>query len=265
MYPHIHWNDCEDGAVFELKKFEDGPHQGLWGILSNLPDGRRLWVSLGDPAEVLRADRERVAKVLADLFDCTAAIRNAVEAESRLTVQAPERELPVISWRNVTPDARLREMQLGNGSWLVVATLADGDHVVVFDEFAQESGYRTVNKDRESARSAIVFLEATLPPVPPFAEGSDGAEIPREMVEADLEEIDYIMMGWHSRLHLGKRETCLCSQCRHEYNHRLEVIMARYEDRYGFVPSLILNAVDGTLSSWKASENVRPPINWYAI
>jgi len=268
MYPHIHWDDCPDGSKFEINRFKDGPNQGHWGIVVRLPDDRRLWVSLGDPAEVVTSvDQNLARQILINLSDSTAAIKNAAEAEVRVKDLPDPQDLPMISWEKVTPDARLQDHPFRNGSWGVVAVLQDGEYLVVFDRFAEDSGYHTFSRDRDSARLAIAFLESALPSAPPFKEDSEDlpVEIAREMVEADLDEIETVAMGWLFRLYHGKRKTCICGSCRHEYNRRLDAIMVRYEEEYGFVPSLILNAVDETLSAWKARENVSPPVNWYRV
>jgi len=168
-----------------------------------------------------------------------------------------------INWDDVPTGAPLQEREFDNGTWGIVTVLPEGEHLVLFTKFDGEAAIITFYQDQESAQKAITFLQFLEEAVPSGDEISSSdvlsqedytAGISTEKILADIEEIEYIEMGWLLHLHRGKK-SCSCGSCRFGYVRRLDLILSKYDRVYGLVPSLLLNMVDEVEANWKAREN----------
>jgi hypothetical protein len=258
----LHWDKVPESAVVSVSQFRDGSFKGTWGIKARLPDGRDFWVLMSDPPDLV-------------------SVPNPVMCQSILTnlrsFELPDpRSFPIVHWDEVPESARLQERQFRGEIWGILAVLPDGDHLVMFDSFAQDAGYQTFFSNRDAAQNAIAFLEVIQTPPdpdpqieerfqavtksPPFVPASIPAEVlevPAEELARSLEEIEYIEMGWLFRLYHGKHHTCICRSCRDRYVRWLGKVAECYQYLYGGVPTEILTAIRFAMKSWEIVEKNR--------
>ena len=277
----LHWNKVPDGAVFAVSQFREGSFKGTWGIRARLPDGREFWILMSDPPDLVSVPNPVMCQSILTNLKSFSKMRKAAEdvgdwGEGRSLELPDPRSFPIVHWDEVPESARLQERQFRNGIWGILAVLFDGEHLVMFDSFAQDAGYQTFFSNRDEAQDAIAFLEIIQTPPdpepevegrlqtvsrpPPFVPESVPAQelgVEPDQLAAALEEIDYIEMGWLLRLYRGKLESCICHSCRGWYVHRLEAITQRYRLRYGDVPTEIFRAVRFVMKCWEVVENNR--------
>src|SRR3972149_6517917 len=77
------------------------------------------------------------------------------------------RSFPIVHWDGVPKSARLQERQFRGEIWGILAVLPDGEHLVMFDSFAQDAGYQTFFSNRDAAQNTIAFLEVIQTPPDP--------------------------------------------------------------------------------------------------
>ncbi len=190
---------------------------------------------------------------------------------------------PVINWDEVPESARLQERRFQGGVWGIMAILPDGEHLVLFDQFANLAGYQTFYADRENARNAVAFLEMLQAPpkvdpqvktrldsvttFPPFIGGRDSAAggafslanfEEREhledllvaldkVAEEDCRKVQELEREWRRRLDLGSRRSCLCRQCRQSIRSQLDRILDWYDRGPGYIPFSLEQAANRLL------------------
>ena len=273
----LHWNDIPPRAAFVVTKFVDGPYQGCWGILAKLFDGRQFWVALGNPGEEVVSPNSEMAKSILRNMQSHAKLIKAADEMDNWKEDSPSglphpADFPIIYWEAVPESTRLQRKQFCGGIWGILAVLPDGEYLVILEN-AVESSLATFHSDQQGVDKAIVFLEmllatesmveesspppASTPPFLPESVPSEELGIDRGEIEASLEEIDYLEMGWLFKLYHGKSRVCLCRSCRSWYVRRLESVADRYQNLYGDVPTEILTAVGFVLRSWEVIENNR--------
>lgn len=222
-FPVLPWEKIPRGAVLREYKFSNG----AWGVITVIEEGEFL-VVFNESSEdagfhTFYKDRE--------------SIRKAIDFLNVILESGPiERSGP--------------EVYYGDGTFYSLLELPGmHDSPVSSTPPAVEQRLKAVASDRTrplSWSSAFGPLEPQAPVLP---------QIPSDEVRADLEEIEYIEMGWLGRLRSGMRRSCICSSCRGEYQLRLYKVSDRYERAYGFVPSMIANAISDVERVWKRVEN----------
>lgn len=228
-----------------------------WGIVIPI-DGREYLIDFGIGGISLFRSLEEAHEQLRSAWGITAR-------------QDDPALLPAINWDEVPESVRLQERPFRGSVWGIVAILPDEERLVLFDQFANDAGYRTFYLDQESARNAIAFLEiGQTPPdpdplveerlkavitLPPFVLGSFVKEIAlsssefgeREhledvlvaldkVAEDDCQKVLALEQEWRWRLEQGSRRSCICAQCRHEIRHKLNQILDWYDQGPGYIP-----------------------------
>ena len=233
--------------------------KSAWRIAVQV-DSKQYLVDFEDDLPSTFLSEEVAQIVYKNLGDALAYLRSEEEKQVQ--------NLPAINWSDTPPDARFQERRFDNGIWGVVAVLPEGDHLILFTKFDGEAGIRTFYQDRESIQEALTFLQflESLTPdpqvkkqpravsTPPFVPDPHLLDVPRDVIEGALEEIDYIAMGWLGHLGRGKRFSCLCLSCRHWYVRRLDRLLDYLLDQYQGVPWEIQDAVQQVQDDWAKKE-----------
>ncbi len=277
----LHWDKVPEGAVISVSRFRDGSFKGTWGIKARLPDGRDFWILMSDPPDLVTVPNPVMCQTILTNLKSLSKMKKAAEdvgswEEGRSSELPDPRSFPIVHWDEVPELARLQERQFRGEIWGILAVLSDGEHLVMFDSFAQDAGYQTFFANRDAAQNAIAFLEVVQTPpdpepqveerlrevtsTPPFLPASIPAEVlkvPAEELARSLEEIEYIEMGWLFRIYHGKHRTCICRSCRDRYVRWLDKVAECYQYLYGGVPTEILTAIRFVVRSWEIVEKNR--------
>jgi len=262
----LHWDDVPFGTGFAVSQFKEGPRKGCWGIFASLPDNRWAWIALGDPAEEVVAPNPVMAQsILTSLRSYSKMKQSAEEMGTwgdKNTSGLPDpRSFPTINWDEVPESVRLQERQFRGDLWWIVASMPDGEHLVILDRFAEDAGYHSFSVTQAEAQGTITWLMmAQTPPDPEMgvAERPDAAAhmppfVPEVLPDGPLcaaeptEPTDFLLLAslarqretdrnrlqelekeWRYRLAVGKRKSCLCGQCRHEFRIEVTRIMNWY-------------------------------------
>lgn len=272
------WDEIPKNTVFAVSPFVEGPHKGFWGIAARLADGRRFWAAYDDPENVVAApDRVMAQTILTNLREHSKMKQVAEEigdwVDASPSGLPDPRIFPVINWDEVPDSVRLQERQFRGEIWGIMALMPDGEHLVMFDQFVKDAGYRNFSATQEEAQGLIAFLEmsqtppdpqveerlrcstSSEPSVPPLLPAPAPAEersrsfderehfdgilsaINEDAERCRVEELGELEKEWRRRLAVGKRGACICGQCRHEFRYKVTKILDWYEESIGYVPT----------------------------
>jgi len=239
-----------------------------WGICTKIGDKEYL-VNFGDQEifSSLFATKDKAQGILKNILSVFEYLRLQ---EGRIGGESNDpQSLPRLLWRDILPGYRVKAHKFAGDIWGLVALTPGGPHLVVFDSLSQEAGLLTYLQTEEDAQFAAAFVGLLFDPDPPSADPSEVAvgdkvpvflpgtapqdypDVPKEEIEADQEEIEYIELGWLINLDRGNRRSCICSTCRGLYVQRLNAIWARYRGKYGWVPPEIQIAIDVVEAGWQ--------------
>ena len=278
----LHWDKVPEDAAISVSEFREDPFKKKWGIKARLADGREFWILMSDPPDLVVVPNPAMCQTILTNLKSLSRMKKSVEDrgewEEGDSPELPDyQSFPLVQWKEVQDSALFHELEFrGEPSnvWGIIALLPDGEHLVMFDRLAEDAGYHTFSRSREEAQHTIFFLELRQTPPDPEIEVAEEspeqpalppaavpASIPAEILgvsaeelERGFEEIDYIAMGWFSRLRHGKHVTCICRSCRDWYRYRLEAIAGWYRWRYGDVPTEIRMAANLVIRSWEVFE-----------